>query len=723
MPKSSTVLTITIIMILLAFAPSIEGKPTGKADASSGCTCHYSAQSVTANHNFPTSYTPGTIYNIQITMQGGVVGAQGGFALEVDKGAFSSGGPDVTFTPMTPTTGETATHSNPSARSWSFDWNSPPPNSGAVSMKLATLTSNGDNTNGNDAWGTTTHTINEINPNQAPSATNVQIFSVTTSSKTNVVEDTDVGITYSYSDPESDPEVLASTEIRWMKDGAAQPMYNDYTTLPASAITAGESWQATVTPSDGTNLGTTENSNSISIDAEVIPNTAPTISNYEITAATSGSTIPVNEDLWLNYDYNDIDGNSETGSEIIWFNAGIPQTAWNDVKTVPSSATSVGDSWSAKITPSDGMDSGIAYDTASISVIDIDSDGDGIFNENDEFPNDPAETVDSDSDGVGDNGDAFPNNDAETMDSDSDGVGDNADVFPNDDTETLDSDEDTVGDNADAFPTDATETMDSDSDGVGDNADVFPNDANETMDSDLDTVGDNADVFPNDANETMDTDADGTGDNADVFPNDATETMDSDEDTVGDNADVFPNDATETIDTDSDGTGDNADVFPNDANETMDSDADTVGDNADVFPNDANETMDSDGNGVGDNAQAVAEAKDAKLAAEQSELYTMIAIAVVVIILSLAAVMVFMRKKNSDELVLAPKQYDSPEPITQTQQYEPQPITQTQQYDPQPTVMAVATEVQRWTDEAGHTWRTMTDNSTEWWNGSDWQKR
>ena len=719
MAKSSTVLTIAIIMLLLAFAPSIEGKPTGKADASGGCTCHTAGgPTVTPTHNFPTAYTPGTIYNIQISMQGGIVGAQGGFALEVDKGAFSNNGPDVQFSPMT------ATHTNPTARSWSFDWNSPPPNSGAVSVKLATLTSNGDNSKNNDAWGTITHTINEINPNQAPSATNVHVLSNSTFNKTNVIEDTAIQFNYTYTDPENDPEVTADTEIRWYKDDVIQQMYNDKDLLPASAISAGESWYATVATNDGTNLGSAVQSNSITVDATVIPNTAPTVSNYEITAATTGSNVPVNEDLGLGYVYDDIDGDSESGTTIIWFNTGIAQTAWNDATTLPASATSVGDSWSARITPSDGMDPpGIAYETASVTIINIDTDGDGVFDDTDAFPYDDTETADSDLDGVGDNADVFPNDANETMDSDEDTVGDNADAFPNDPTETMDSDEDTVGDNADAFPYDDTETMDSDNDTVGDNADVFPNDANETMDSDSDTVGDNADAFPNDANETMDSDADGTGDNADVFPNDSTETMDSDSDSVGDNADVFPNDATETIDTDSDGTGDNADVFPNDANETMDSDNDTVGDNADAFPNDANETMDSDGNGVGDNAQAAAEAKDAKLAAEKSELYTMIGIVAVVIILSLAAVVVFMKKKGSDELALAPKQYDNPQPITQTQQYEPQPITQTQQYEPQPTVVAAATEVQRWTDDAGHTWRTMSDNSTEWWNGSDWQQR
>ena len=119
------------------------------------------------------------------------------------------------------------------------------------------------------------------------------------------------------------------------------------------------------------------------------------------------------------------------------------------------------------------------------------------------------------------------------VDSDGDGVFDNEDAFPDDASETMDSDMDGVGDNADAFPNDANETMDSDMDGVGDNADAFPNDANETMDSDMDGVGDNADEFPQDGTETLDTDGDGTGDNADT---------DDDDDGVGDNADEFPQD-------------------------------------------------------------------------------------------------------------------------------------------------------------------------------------
>ena len=105
-----------------------------------------------------------------------------------------------------------------------------------------------------------------------------------------------------------------------------------------------------------------------------------------------------------------------------------------------------------------------------------------------------------------------------TSDSDGDGVNDDFDQFPNDANESVDSDGDGVGDNSDAFPQDGNETHDDDADGVGNNSDAFPQDGNETNDDDGDGVGDNSDAFPQDENETMDTDADGVGDNEDPEP-------------------------------------------------------------------------------------------------------------------------------------------------------------------------------------------------------------
>ena len=73
----------------------------------------------------------------------------------------------------------------------------------------------------------------------------------------------------------------------------------------------------------------------------------------------------------------------------------------------------------------------------------IDSDGDGVPDDQDAFPNDPTEWDDTDGDGVGDNGDAFPDNPNETVDTDNDGIGNNADP---------DDDNDGVPDVDDDFP-------------------------------------------------------------------------------------------------------------------------------------------------------------------------------------------------------------------------------------------------------------------------------
>jgi hypothetical protein len=460
------------------------------------------------------------------------------------------------------------------------------------------------------------------------------------------------------------------------------------------------------------NSGDAWDQESASIAEYIQPNTLPIAS--DLTLSPNGN-VGVDQSLTLSYTYTDGDGDPESNSQIRWFVDGNLQIAFNDLLTIPSSATTVGETWTAKVTPNDGKDLGLTKDCPdSANIIDIDSDGDGTFDLDDDFPNDSSEQSDSDGDGVGDNADVFPNDASETMDSDGDNVGDNADVFPNDSSETMDSDGDMVGDNADAFPNDSSEQSDSDGDGVGDNADVFPNDSSETMDSDGDMVGDNADAFPNDANETMDSDGDMVGDNADAFPNDASETMDSDGDMVGDNADAFPNDANETMDSDGDMVGDNGDVFPNDANETMDSDGDGVGDNGDAFPNDASETMDSDGDGVGDNRQLASEEK-----AAQQQLMIIVAIATLLVGGAVAGILLMRKKEN---VVDSEKGFNQNvmsgqfQPVgAGVQQAIAQPVVA------QPAVVESAV-VQQWSDEAGNTWRTMDNGTTLWWNGTDWQQ-
>ena len=97
---------------------------------------------------------------------------------------------------------------------------------------------------------------------------------------------------------------------------------------------------------------------------------------------------------------------------------------------------------------------------------DRDTDGDGVADAFDQFPDNRGEYVDSDFDGLGNNQDG---------DDDNDGVADANDAFPIDPTETTDTDGDGVGDNGDVFPDDPTEWLDTDNDGIGDNADLDAN--------------------------------------------------------------------------------------------------------------------------------------------------------------------------------------------------------------------------------------------------------
>jgi hypothetical protein len=106
-----------------------------------------------------------------------------------------------------------------------------------------------------------------------------------------------------------------------------------------------------------------------------------------------------------------------------------------------------------------------------------DTDGDGVIDDNDAFPGDPTETTDSDNDGVGNNRDNCVNTanagqadldrdglgDACDNDIDGDGVPNNQDKFPNNPAESKDADNDGIGDNADT---------DDDNDGLPDRLDT-----------------------------------------------------------------------------------------------------------------------------------------------------------------------------------------------------------------------------------------------------------
>ena len=231
----------------------------------------------------------------------------------------------------------------------------------------------------------------------------------------------------------------------------------------------------------------------------------------------------------------------------------------------------------------------------------LDTDGDGVFDNLDAFRLNSAESIDTDSDGIGNNADTDDDNDGvsdqqdncslvenpQQLDTDSDGSGNACDT---------DDDNDGVVDANDAFPLDASESLDTDSDGIGNNADT---------DDDNDGVIDADDAFPLiSLNGRTDTDGDGRPDECDAacLETGMIADYDDDGDGVNDDEDAFPLDASETMDSDSDGIGDNADAFPFDERYTADSDSDGMPDQWELYfnldpsdPSDANSDYDFDG--------------------------------------------------------------------------------------------------------------------------------
>jgi hypothetical protein len=83
-------------------------------------------------------------------------------------------------------------------------------------------------------------------------------------------------------------------------------------------------------------------------------NDPPVASNLAISP-----TSPVTEDdLVESYDYYDLEGDLESGTEIRWYKDSVLQSAYNDMPTVPSSATAKGEEWYFAVKPKDGMDFG-----------------------------------------------------------------------------------------------------------------------------------------------------------------------------------------------------------------------------------------------------------------------------------------------------------------------------------------------------------------------------
>jgi hypothetical protein len=91
-------------------------------------------------------------------------------------------------------------------------------------------------------------------------------------------------------------------------------------------------------------------------------NDPPTATNLTIEPLPPGPA----DDLRALYTYNDVDGGTEITNQIKWYKNGAHQP-YDDISTLPSSATLPGEGWHFTVTPSDGID--VGETRASLSVI------------------------------------------------------------------------------------------------------------------------------------------------------------------------------------------------------------------------------------------------------------------------------------------------------------------------------------------------------------------
>ena len=318
-----------------AYSGGIYGQGTGCG----GGYCHGSGtQTATLSMSGqPTAYAAGSTYTLTVSVTGGASSANGGFALDIDKGSLSSPGTGVKIN----TAADSATHTNYNYRSWSVDWTAPSTGSGVVSIDVAANAADGTGTKSNDVWDTATYQILEGSgpANNAPTLSNL-LLSPTTARTTDTLT-----LSYTFDDVDGDTET--GSTIQWFKNSVLETSLNGLMSVSSSQTEKGENWYAEVTPSDGTDFGTIVASSSI-----IIGNSAPILSSVSIEISNPETT----DDLAVVNSSSDADSMDTLTYEYRWYLDGNLQPSLDGLSPLPSFATRNGDSWEIEMRVSDGTD-------------------------------------------------------------------------------------------------------------------------------------------------------------------------------------------------------------------------------------------------------------------------------------------------------------------------------------------------------------------------------
>ena len=341
MRHTRRLLAIVLLIMLISSSQVAIANSNGKTGSStSGCTCHGSSSTISPSlSGLPWGaggYTAGATYSLN--WDGGPhIPGDGGFNLDASAGTWSNLGSQVQLV-----NGE-LTHSSDSLRSWSADWTAPAAGTGNVDFNLAVLYANGNGANSGDDWGTGTWTLGEASSssNTPPEALSVTFV------PTDPTRGTGLEVDYTYYDADGDSE--QGTQIRWKLNGNNVGDLDDQTSVSQTWLAKGQEWTCTVTVKDGTDQG-----DPVTIGPVTINNTLPIARNLELTPENPLDT----DELELDYDYFDLDGEPQQGTEIRWYLDGARIPELDDEDSVSPLMIRSGDQWEASVKPHDGDEFG-----------------------------------------------------------------------------------------------------------------------------------------------------------------------------------------------------------------------------------------------------------------------------------------------------------------------------------------------------------------------------
>ncbi|UCE73574.1 MAG: right-handed parallel beta-helix repeat-containing protein [Methanomassiliicoccales archaeon] len=189
--------------------------------------------------------------------------------------------------------------------------------------------------------------------NTPPEVTGVYI------EETNPRSSDSLHVNYTFSDIDGDLETWSL--YRWYVDNGTGWVYSGVDSLELSPIYTkkGDRWKCNVTPGDGDDYGTPMESAPVTIN-----NSAPEAYDLSFTPGSPNS----NETFYASYEYDDLDGDSQSGSIIGWYRNTFEVTDLNGSFSVDPSRTQQGDVWYYILIPSDGEDYGTLVQSESIVI-------------------------------------------------------------------------------------------------------------------------------------------------------------------------------------------------------------------------------------------------------------------------------------------------------------------------------------------------------------------